>query len=202
MRQLVAYCAEHDRPTRPTDIGRADIEAFISYPLDTRLSSTPATRYRGLQQWFRWLEDEEEIDRSPMAKMQPPSVSEKRVRVADVDDLRALLKACNGRHFTKRRDMALIRFMVDTGARLAKTAYLRVTDVELDRRAEAVAFVVGKGRRERALPLGRSTVRDLDRYLRVRERHPVSHLEWLWLGGRSRVGRLTDSGIAQAAPPL
>jgi len=144
VRQLVAYCAEHDRPTRPTDIGRADIEAFISYPLDTRLSSTPATRYRGLQQWFRWLEDEEEIDRSPMAKMQPPSVSEKRVRVADVDDLRALLKACNGRHFTKRRDMALIRFMVDTGARLAETAYLRVTDVELDRRAGAVAVVVGK----------------------------------------------------------
>ena len=37
-------------------------------------------------------------------------------------------------------------------------------------------------------------MRDLDRYLRVREKHPAAHLEWLWLGGRSRKDRLTGSG--------
>jgi site-specific recombinase XerD len=195
--QLVAFCAERGRATDPVAMDRSDIEAFIGHLLDTRSSSTAATRYRGLQQLFRWLEDEEEIDRSPMAKMKPPSIDEKQVQVADTDDLRALLKACKGSGFTERRDLAIIRFMVDTGARLAETAGLRVIDVDLDRRAGAVAFVVGKGRRERALPMGRSAVRDLDRYLRAREKHSASYLQWLWLGGRSRPDRLTDSGIAQ-----
>lgn len=197
VRQLVAYCAEHSRPTDPVDMRRSDVEAFIGHLLDTRSSSTAATRYRGLQQLFRWLEDEDEIEHSPMAKMKPPSVTEKQVQVADIDDLRALLKACKGASFADRRDTAIIRFMVDTGARLAETAGLRLVDVHLDRRAGAVAFVVGKGRRERGLPMGCSAVRDLDRYLRIRDKHPARHLEWLWLGGRSRADRLTDSGIAQ-----
>jgi integrase/recombinase XerC len=197
VRQLVAFCAEHDRPTDPVDMGREDVEAFISHLLATRSSSTAATRYRGLQQFFKWLEEEEEVGRSPMARMKPPSIDEKQVEVVAVDDLRALLQACKGKGFAERRDMALIRFMIDTGARLAETAGLRLSDVDLDRRAGAVAFVVGKGRRERALPLGRSTVRDLDRYLRTRDKHPAAHLEWLWIGGRGRVGKLGDSGITQ-----
>ena len=103
VRQLVAYCAEHDRPTDPVDMRREDVEGFISQRLDTLYSSTAATRYRGLQQWFRWLEDEEEIDRSPMARMKPPSVDKKQVQVADTDDLRTLLKVCKGTGFSERR---------------------------------------------------------------------------------------------------
>jgi site-specific recombinase XerD len=197
VRQLVAYCDEHDRPTDPAEMAPRDIESFICHLLATRSSSTAATRYRGLQQFFKWLEEEEEIERSPMARMKPPSVDEKQVQVADTDDLRALLKTCRGKAFTDRRDRALIRFMVDTGARLAETAGLHLTEVDLDRRAGAVAFVIGKGRRERALPLGNATVRDLDRYLRTRKKHPAARLDWLWIGGRGRYGRLTDSGIAQ-----
>jgi len=48
VRQLVASCAEHDRPTDPADMGRRDVEAFMTHLLATRFSSTAATRYRGL----------------------------------------------------------------------------------------------------------------------------------------------------------
>ena len=80
MRQLVAYYAEHDRPTDPVDMGRDDVEAFISHLLATRSSSTAATRYRGLLQFFKWLE--EEVDRSPMARMKR---FRRRARAADRD---------------------------------------------------------------------------------------------------------------------
>jgi hypothetical protein len=61
-------------------------------------------------------------------------------------------------------------------------------DFELD-----IAMVLGKGRRERALPFGQKTGVAIDRYLRVRTRHPHAGLDWLWLGER---GRLDSSGIA------
>jgi site-specific recombinase XerD len=50
-------------------------------------------------------------------------------------------------------------------------------DFDLD-----VLLVLGKGRRERALPFGRKSALALDRYLRARARHPQTRLEWLWLG--------------------
>ena len=67
-------------------------------------------------------------------------------------------------------------------------------------RLDAVDFeyevirVVGKGGRQRALPLGRKTSVALDRYLRVRARHKFAHLDALWIGRR---GALTIYGIRE-----
>jgi hypothetical protein len=66
---------------------------------------------------------------------------------------------------------------------------LRVSDVDFDL---DVLLVLGKGRRERALPLGRKASLALDRYLRARVRHKDADLPWLWLGCH---GRLTEWGL-------
>jgi Phage integrase family len=81
--------------------------------------------------------------------------------------------------------------LLDTGARSGEFAGLRLADVDVDL---DVLLVLGKGRRERALPSGRTAALALDRYLRARVRHPQAHLEWLWLGKK---GGLTASGLAQ-----
>jgi site-specific recombinase XerD len=110
----------------------------------------------------------------------------------------ALLPATSGRSFEDRRDYALMMTFIDTGARRWELAGLQYTpdddetnDVDLDR---GVLRVLGKGRRERPLPIGRKTVRALDRYIRVRTQLPSSSELWLWLGHK---GRLTDCGILQ-----
>jgi hypothetical protein len=63
---------------------------------------------------------------------------------------------------------------------------LKVADVDFDL---DVLLVLGKGRRERALPFGRKSAVVLDRYLRVHARHKDAERPWLWLGMK---GRLTD----------
>jgi integrase len=86
-------------------------------------------------------------------------------------------------------------FLLDTGARRAELAGLRVADLDLDLDLDLdVALVLGKGRRERALPFGRNTAVALDRYLHVRARHKLAGLPWLWLG---RAGPLTAYGVRQ-----
>jgi site-specific recombinase XerC len=90
-----------------------------------------------------------------------------------------------------RRDTALIMLLLDSGGRLAEIAEMHVVDVDFDL---GVAMVLGKGWRERALPFGQKTAVALDRYLRVRARHPQAASARLWLGLR---GRLTASGISQ-----
>jgi site-specific recombinase XerD len=54
--------------------------------------------------------------------------------------------------------------------------------------------VLGKGRRPRALPIGRKTAQALDRYLRTREGHRLAHLPHAWVG-RNRP--MTPSGVYQ-----
>ena len=123
--------------------------------------------------------------------MRPPLIPEQPVPVIPPDGLRRLLKACEGKGFEARRDTALIMLLLDTGARRDELMSRTLGDLDQDL---DVLLVLGKGRRERALPYGHKTALALDRYLRVRERHKDAHLPWLWLGLR---GRLTAWGLVR-----
>lgn len=133
-----------------------------------------------------------------MARMRPPKIPEQRVAVLEEGTLRALLRTCEERDFEARRATAAIRLFVDTGARLAEVAGLRsIPDDELRNDADLDAGLLrllGKGRRERVVRVGATSVKALDRYLRLRDRHPHTDIEYPWLGGK---GRFTGSGIAQ-----
>jgi site-specific recombinase XerD len=189
--QLLAFAEAAGMPTAVAAIKREHVEAFIVDLLERHSASTAATRFRSLQQLFRWLEDEGEITVSPMAKMHPPKLDERPVPVLTEAEMHALVVACEGRGFDERRDMAIVRLMLDTGMRRAECAGLRVDDVDLGQR---VAHVFGKGNRGRACPFGAKTAAALDRYLRVRRSHRCTVEPALWLGVR---GAMTDSGIAQ-----
>ena len=126
-----------------------------------------------------------------MARMRPPIVPDQPVPVVPEEGLRRLLAACAGKDFEARRDTAMIMLLLDTGARRAELVDLKLAHVDLDL---DVLLVLGKGRRERALPYGRKAAVALDRYLRVRARHKDAYLPWLWLGKR---GRLTAWGVQQ-----
>jgi site-specific recombinase XerD len=170
---------------------RADLEVYLGDLLTRRSASTAATYHKVLKLLYRWLEEEEEIAASPMAKLRPPIVPDKPVPVVPDDGLRRLLAACAGKSFDARRDTAIIMLLVDTGARRAELADLTLADVDLDL---DVLLVLGKGRRERALPFGNNAAVALDRYLRARARHKHAGLPWLWLGQK---GRLTRWGLVQ-----
>ncbi|HJW61601.1 MAG TPA: site-specific integrase, partial [Actinomycetota bacterium] len=101
------------------------------------------------------------------------------------------LKACEGKGFEARRDTALIMLLLDTGARRDELMSRMLGDLDQDL---DVLLVLGKGRRERALPFGHKAGAALDRYLRARARHKDAALPWLWLGLQ---GRLTRWGLVQ-----
>jgi len=104
----------------PAEIARTDIEGFLAQVLATRASATARQRYASLKQFFKWLEEENEIPSNPMEKMKPPKVVEKPVPVLTTDEIRRLLAACKaGPPFEAARDTALILMFLDTGVRLA-----------------------------------------------------------------------------------
>lgn len=189
--QFVAFLHEHDLPSDVTSIRREHVELFIQDLLNRFKASTASNRFRALQQFFKFLEEEEEIEASPMRRMRVPSVPQETVPVLSDDQLRRLLVACEGTDFEHRRDVAMLRLLIDTGMRRAEIAGLTVDDVVF---GDDVVLVVGKGRRPRSCPFGQKTALALDRYLRARAKHPHAGLPALWLG---RKGAMSQSGLSQ-----
>jgi integrase/recombinase XerC len=105
-----------------------------------------------------------------MKNMRKPKLSEEVVPVIGEDDLRKVLHACEGRSFENRRDTAIVRVFIDTGARLSEIANLRMEDIT-EHRGGWEMHVTGKGRVSRLVALGRRTTKALDRYNRARSDH-------------------------------
>lgn len=129
-------------------------------------------QYRSLLQLFKWLtEVEEEIPDTPFRKVVAPKVPEKLVPAISDDQIRALIRACEGNNFTDRRDMVIVRLLLDTGCRRAEIVNLRLSDIEFNPNG---VLVTGKGNRPRLIPFGNRTAQALRRYLRSRARHRLA----------------------------
>src|SRR4051812_22204805 len=195
------YLVRVGRSTLVGDVGRRDIEDYLldlaernheRAPDKAISAATVARHYRSLQQLFRWLELEEEIQQSPFVKMSPPAVPEQPVPLLTGDEIVRVLDACKGSGFEERRDTAIFRLLLDSGLRVAELIGITLQDLNFD---QDVALVLGKGRRARAAPFGNRTGEALRRYIRTRAKHPLAtSTDALWLG---RKGPMTDSGIRQ-----
>ncbi|THJ63986.1 hypothetical protein [Candidatus Frankia alpina] len=103
------------RPGEAAEITRGRVERFLlafksertpRCP-DGRSDSTVNQAFRSLQQFFLWLIDEEEIDASPIERMEPPKIGETVAPLLELDQLAALVADCKGKDFQSRRDEAL-----------------------------------------------------------------------------------------------
>ena len=198
-RALCDFLVAHGLPERAPDVTRDHIETYLADMFERKAHNrsglvrpaTVAKHYRSLQQLFRWLVDDGEIERSPMERMRPPAVPEQPVAIITDAHLEALLATCKGNTFESRRDLAIIRLFLDTGMRAGELAGLQVDDLDQD---ESTAYVLGKGGRHRACPYGARTADSLRRYVRARRAHRYASTSALWVG---RVGPMTDNAIRQ-----
>lgn len=192
---LRSFLVEQGMPTAVDAVAREHVEAFYAWMLEAGYApASVKNRHDGIRQFFRWCEEEGEVadSKSPMRHVKAPLVPMNPPNVLTEGQIRALLEACDGRSFEDRRDAALVWVLYDTGIRLAECAGLTLADVDIADRREV--RVLGKGRKERVVPIGANAARALGRYLRVRRQHPEQDRPQLWLGVR---GPMTPSGVRQ-----
>lgn len=183
--------AESDAAEDPTDVQRKHIRWFLAWMIETRSASTALNKYKSLQQFFKYLVDEEEMNRHPMARIPQPTVAQKLVPVVADDEIAQLLATCSGKTFVDRRDTAIIRLLMDTGARLSEVTLLNLDDLDL--RLDLIR-VRGKGDKQRAIPFGEKTGQTMTRYLRARARHKATNSTALFLPERGSA-RLQPNGV-------
>jgi site-specific recombinase XerD len=189
---FVAWLAQQEHPATVATVKRSDVEGWLADLLTRNKPSAVHVRFRSLRTFFNWCVDEEEIAQSPMRRMPGPAIPEEPVAVLTEDEMRRVLKVCEGKTFDAMRNKAIVLMLFDTGMRRAELTGLLVNDVDLELRA---VRVMGKGRRPRSIPFGTTTAKAVDRYLRQRDRHAKAESPALWLGERSRT--FGDEGLKQ-----
>ena len=177
--------------TGASSVERSQIRDYFINRMETVKAATASIEFRALQQFFKWALEEEEITSNPMSRLHAPIVPETLPPVFTDAQIHSLLRTCEGRDFSARRDLAVIRLLLDTGMRRQELTNLTLDDLDL---ASGTCSVVGKFSRPRIIPYGFKAGQAIDRYLRLRASHKATTLTNLWLG---KYGAVTDSGIYQ-----
>ena len=196
---LIEWLEENAYPTRAVDINHKYLTRYFANLADRPSKRRPGQRistayvslqYRNLQQFWKWLvEVEQEVDTNPFDRLQRPKVTAGPVPVFTEDELRRLVQACNGTDFSARRDMAIMRILIDTGVRVSELVGIKLDDIDFE---TGSVRVTGKGDRIRVVPLGQKTVEAIRRYLRARKHHPWARKPEVFLGTQ---GPLTTWGV-------
>ncbi len=123
--RLDAFLVERGMPRTLGAIRREHLEAF--FVALGELGNAPATisiLFRALRPFWRWLVEEDEIERTPMERMRAPSVPLNPPPVLSDDQSALLLAACRGTDLIARRDLAMLsRYGASAAAERARAAY-------------------------------------------------------------------------------
>ncbi len=152
-------------------------------------ANTIRIRWQNMRPFFSWWAKEYEAP-NPFDQADTPRLDEAAVPVVPYDDLRLLIHACDGKGFENKRDEALVRLMVGTGARVGEV--VAMTTDSWNRRNDVVILTGKTG--TRTYPLSPAAGEAMSRYVRLRGDHPKKELPALWLGLR---GKLNTGGVAQ-----
>ncbi len=144
-------------------------------PAKTELLSTATVHghVRTLRAFFNWLVVEGLAQNSPAKDLKPPRVTRKVVSTLSDKEIGAILSVF-GTSPSDARNQTLFMLLLDTGLRIGELINLKMEDVHMD---EGYLKVMGKGRRERIVPIGNIAQRALQRYLfrfRPKPTNPVT----------------------------
>jgi integrase/recombinase XerD len=144
----------------------ATIEDFQNYlsSLQSRgLSArSRARRLSALRQFFRFLQREERLPANPVELLDSPRLPLKLPQVLGEPEVEALLGAVDPSTPQGQRDAALLEVLYATGLRVSELVGLTVKQVDLHR---GVVRPLGKGRKERLVPMVPPAVEKLKQYL-------------------------------------
>jgi site-specific recombinase XerD len=133
-----------------------ELRAWLLTLRETLSPISVAGYVRGLKVFGNWCAAEELAGAKALCSLRRPRVPHKLVEPLDDAAVRRMLDA------SSVRDRAIVLLMLDTGLRLSEAAWLRRCDL----RADGTVKVVGKGARERIVPVGNAARQALVRYLR------------------------------------
>jgi integrase/recombinase XerC len=194
LRALMAYARKRTSEPRLEDIDKLLLRSWLA---ELARAVTPVTLSRKLasvRAFFGWLERETRVAKNPASQLSSPKLRRKLPRFVSASAAAEIMGAPAAGdldELSRARDTALLEVLYGSGLRVSELVGLDVGHVALE---EASLRVLGKGKKERIVPLGSVAKAALEQYLARRPelRHPrtgAQHAEALFLSAKgARLG--------------
>jgi integrase/recombinase XerC len=175
-------------------VGAADVRHWLRALDGTVDRTSVARKLAAVRGFFRFLVKTGRLRADPTLGIATPKTRKKLPAHLSQDEVDRLLSTPAADGFGGARDRAILEVLYSSGLRVSELTGLDWPDV--DREAETVR-VLGKGRKERIVPIGRPALRALDGYRRA-----CAERGWAVTAGpvfrNARGGRLTSRSVARA----
>lgn len=161
-RAVAEYCADHG--ILPDDVALTVLRRYLAHLAEQGYArATVARRASVTRSFFGLLARDGIVERDPAHLLGTPKQSRTLPRVLRPDQVVALLERPDRHTPTGLRDRALLELLYSSGCRVSELCGLDIADVEL---GDRLVRLLGKGSKERLVPLGEPAVERLEAYLR------------------------------------
>lgn len=175
-----------------TEVGREDIRAFLRRLYERKLEARSVARHLvSLRNLFRFLIREGRQIGDPTADVAAPKLEQSLPRYLSPEEVDKLLAQPDIATPLGLRDKAMLELLYATGMRVSELIHVSAGDIDMEL---GIIRCLGKGSKERLIPVGKSALRAVEAYVRggravlAGKRNPL----WLFLnrrgGALSRVG--------------
>ncbi|MBC1418567.1 site-specific tyrosine recombinase XerD [Listeria fleischmannii] len=169
------------------NVKREDIVTFINEARSEGKSPRTIARYiASLRSFFHFLLHDGQIKGDPMIQIETPKQAKSLPKVLSLDEVEKLLDAPDANTPLGLRDQAMLEVLYATGLRVTELVQLKMDDLHLH-----MGFIqtIGKGNKERIIPLGKIATTVLEEYLRKgrpKLRKPTERNDFVFLNHHGR----------------
>ena len=152
-----------NRELKMDEISRPDLLEFIAFKAEQGSSArTSARMLSSLRRFYTYLMQQEIISTNPTDKISMPKIGRSLPVLLTENEVLKLIKAPNTKKPLGFRDRVMLELLYATGLRVSELVKLEVNQVNLN---QGYLRVMGKGDKERLVPMGKTAKRWMKNYL-------------------------------------
>ena len=160
VQKLMNYCIS--KKLRVKEVTYQHLKSFITELYDLGLSGRSQARIiSGIKQFFTYLMLENLISLDPSELLEQPKLGRKLPEVLSIDEIDSLIGAINLTTKEGPRNRAILEVLYSCGLRVSELINLKFTDLFYN---EGFVRVLGKGNKERLVPLSKSVEYEINSY--------------------------------------
>lgn len=181
VQKLIAYLEKHNIKFGPTKV---DSDQLLQFIYETAKEVKPSSQSRllsGLRSFFDFLITEGLRDNNPVTLVEPPKIGTTLPVTLSVSEVEELIYSFVGEEPMSIRNRCILEMLYSCGLRVSELVNLRCSDLFFE---EGLVKVIGKGDKERFVPIGRIGQETVNQYLSVRVEGKKVHSDVLFLNNR------------------
>lgn len=146
-------------------IDKNDFRDFLSSEMARGVKRISlARRVSAVKSFFKFLIKSDAIQGSDIISLESPKMEKKLPIVGSKDDIFKIFRKAFGDKILDKRDFAIISFLYASGARISEAATLNYEDIDFKL---MVVRLIGKGRKERIVPIGQFAIKKLKNWIEL-----------------------------------